>query len=748
MVNARRFLPHTGLFLVLVCGTPFAAAKGSFHVTQTWPARLGTPLSVNAVFEVAEIGGVAIEPDGRRVAFSTASTDPGCNCYHVRLNLMDLSSGRIRVVSDLGQPFPTTYPDGTVNGWPIVAEPLWSADGRFLAYLVNESGRGVLFVYDSDTHVSKKLVLGTDEPFGFTWGESPEVLIYQTGGATSKALEMLQNGQREGYRYGSAFRVNPDAATPTIARVPANTNFPDDSGLVFKPGRAWSELKEVSVRGGSIRPASSRERIFALHAEFSYLEGPPQRATMVRSTSGRYALALGKVDIGYAGSPITLTINKGGETVSVHKTSADICPGEHRRRGVAAAYWDELDQDFIGMCTKSADEGPGEEIHVVLIDPSVGTVKRSVTIGGATPEGDFGRRCDVNGRDMICEEEGPSEPPALFKIDLLKRTSQVLYDPNRALREQRYPKVEKIAWKNRDGADNWAHLVYPLQYNPHKRYPLIITRYTDGGFLRGNTGDENPIFGYAKAGFFVLSSGRIGAAYPRNKTRGMSELQRWKSASWHFRDFQRIQDALDSITQYLVHQGLVDEGRVARTGLSHGSNEIDYALANGKRIAAAITSTCCWTPSWWVVNPLVDPRFYDLFGLENPETDRDLSEWALISPTMHVDEIHTAILANVAQYERLGGFMPLWALMRGQHKPMEAYIYSGEHHIKFQPAHLAAVQHRNIDWLRFWLQGYVDPNPKKAARYARWEQMCEEWSRHDPRAVRVPNNCGTASRTL
>jgi hypothetical protein len=31
-----------------------------------------------------------------------------------------------------------------------------------------------------------------------------------------------------------------------------------------------------------------------------------------------------------------------------------------------------------------------------------------------------------------------------------------------------------------------------------------------------------------------------------------------------------------------------------------------------------------------------------------------------------------------------------------------------------------ASEQGNVDWFRFWLQGYVDTNPIKSAQYARW----------------------------
>jgi hypothetical protein len=53
----------------------------------------------------------------------------------------------------------------------------------------------------------------------------------------------------------------------------------------------------------------------------------------------------------------------------------------------------------------------------------------------------------------------------------------------------------------------------------------------------------------------------------------------------------------------------------------------------------------------------------------------------------------------------------------------DLYVFPNEPHQKFQPRHKLAVYERNLDWFRFWLQGYEDPNPAKAAQYVRWRQM-------------------------
>ena len=56
-------------------------------------------------------------------------------------------------------------------------------------------------------------------------------------------------------------------------------------------------------------------------------------------------------------------------------------------------------------------------------------------------------------------------------------------------------------------------------------------------------------------------------------------------------------------------------------------------------------------------------------------------------------------------------------------RPVEMYVFPDERHIKWQPAHRAAIYERNIDWFRFWLLGGMDDNPAKREQYYRWKEM-------------------------
>jgi len=64
-----------------------------------------------------------------------------------------------------------------------------------------------------------------------------------------------------------------------------------------------------------------------------------------------------------------------------------------------------------------------------------------------------------------------------------------------------------------------------------------------------------------------------------------------------------------------------------------------------------------------------------------------------------------------------------YALMRFLHKPVDLIVLNNNEHVLSNPAARLASQGGSVDWFRFWLQNYEDPNPAKAEQYRRWREL-------------------------
>ena len=64
-----------------------------------------------------------------------------------------------------------------------------------------------------------------------------------------------------------------------------------------------------------------------------------------------------------------------------------------------------------------------------------------------------------------------------------------------------------------------------------------------------------------------------------------------------------------------------------------------------------------------------------------------------------------------------------YAGLRYLHKPVELMMLNTQEHVLTNPAVRMASQGGSVDWFRFWLQGYEDPDSSKADQYARWRRL-------------------------
>jgi len=54
---------------------------------------------------------------------------------------------------------------------------------------------------------------------------------------------------------------------------------------------------------------------------------------------------------------------------------------------------------------------------------------------------------------------------------------------------------------------------------------------------------------------------------------------------------------------------------------------------------------------------------------------------------------------------------------------VDLILLNTDEHVLTNPAVRVASQGGTVDWFRFWLQNYEDPDPAKADQYKRWREL-------------------------
>ena len=119
-----------------------------------------------------------------------------------------------------------------------------------------------------------------------------------------------------------------------------------------------------------------------------------------------------------------------------------------------------------------------------------------------------------------------------------------------------------------------------------------------------------------------------------------------------------------------------------------------------------------------------------------PPYGATLKNWLDYSISFNLDKIHTPLLMEnmgYGEHDDTPGKIPtsladayeVFTGLKHLGRPVEMYYYPEDVHQPNHPAARLATLQRNVDWYRFWLQGYERANPEDPDQYKRWEHLRE-----------------------
>jgi dipeptidyl aminopeptidase/acylaminoacyl peptidase len=339
--------------------------------------------------------------------------------------------------------------------------------------------------------------------------------------------------------------------------------------------------------------------------------------------------------------------------------------------------------------------------------------------------------CAVSQSAAFCVASGPASPPRLERIDLETGDRKVLFDPNLTLRSVYRPTVRYLRWAIAPGQDAAGVLMLGAINTPHP-LPLYMNYYLCEGFLRGGEGDEWPIPELLDAGFAVVCINSVPSSGSQDAVQ----------------DDRTALSAVRALLDRLSAEGIVDRTKVAMGGLSHGS-EIAMWIAGHSRLLAALSiSSAQFEPASFWMNAVpgsdIPGAIRRVWGLGAPgETP---ARWRLVSPALTAERIHSPVLFQLPEQEARK-IPELYARLARVGTPVELYAFPDEAHIKVQPRHRLAVYERNLDWFRYWLQDFSDPDPSKADQYRRWD-LLRQRRKVDGAGLHVPSQQRASSRVV
>jgi len=294
---------------------------------------------------------------------------------------------------------------------------------------------------------------------------------------------------------------------------------------------------------------------------------------------------------------------------------------------------------------------------------------------------------------------GVTTPHRLYRVDLKRRRVGLLRDFNADLfRDIRFGKVEDRDYRTPEGRVVPGRLYYPPQFNPNRKYPLIVYYYGGTSPVTRDFAGRYPKNWYAAQGYMVYvlqPTGTVGYG------QGASAVH---VNDWGKQSAAEVIAAVDALVE--SHPN-VDPDRIGGMGASYGGFLTQYLATVTQRFSALISHAgIASLASYWGVG--------DWGVLYSGVASADSFPWnrkslyVEQSPLFMADRIHTPLLLLHGERDNNvppGESYQMFAALKLLDREVALVTFKDQQHFILDPPQRRRWMRTIIAWFDHWLKG-------------------------------------------
>jgi dipeptidyl aminopeptidase/acylaminoacyl peptidase len=249
---------------------------------------------------------------------------------------------------------------------------------------------------------------------------------------------------------------------------------------------------------------------------------------------------------------------------------------------------------------------------------------------------------------------------------------------------------ESLSWKNESfNVQGW--LTLPKDYDPAKKYPLIVIVHGGPGAAEGSQWGGFGSLGapsFSALGYFVLQPN------PRGSFGQGEAFTRANVKDFGYGDLRDILAGVDAVEARYP----IDPNRVGITGWSYGGFMTMFAVTQTHRFRAAVAGAGISNWLSYYGENSIDQWMIPFFGASVYD---DPAVYAKSSAITYIKQANTPTLVVVGDRD---GECPapqsyeFWHALRDLHVPSQLVIYPNEGHGFVDPVHRRDVVVRALEW--------------------------------------------------
>ena len=633
-----------------------------------------------------------ISPDGKQVAFVVTQADMKTN----------FRNSDVWVVStDGGEPHPMTVSPRRDDS------PRWSSDSRRLAFISDRDGKAQVYVIAIDGGEAQRVTDVQTSVQSYEWSPDGKRIAYI---AADPIPEAREKEKKDGFdqiiadsEYQSSHINIVDVAQPSkpikITDGPLHATelawSPDGSSIAFtarntpKLGDSYTtEIYAIDASGKQSQPSrlTNNDR-----AESDVAWSPDGKLISYLSTSDKYpSIGPSRIHL--------LRVSKSATGFEPEWTYRVLQP---EFAGYIRDHQWSRDGKFIYF---SADVAMMRRIGRIM--PDVSTIEWA-----GMAKLDWFSSLPANSDRIAYLEESPDSPAEVYSANINevfgnRANVRQLTHLNPQAQTFALGRVEAIKWKSKDGREIEGILVYPIDYQAGKRYPLITSIHggPEGAYqlsFMASYGEVPHIYaarGYASFFPNFRGSSNYGAEFASANVGDLGGG-----------DYQDIMTGVD----YLIERGIADPARLVIKGYSYGGYMAGWIIGHTDRFKAAVFGAGLSNAISYYSQGDIQYQRETLHQGTPWHNNQNMIER---SPVFYLQNAKTPSLIYQGEKDErvpLPQSLETYMGLKKAGVATQLVIYPREGHGLREPKHQLDKMRREMEWIERYIQGTTD---KAAAR--------------------------------
>jgi dipeptidyl aminopeptidase/acylaminoacyl peptidase len=262
--------------------------------------------------------------------------------------------------------------------------------------------------------------------------------------------------------------------------------------------------------------------------------------------------------------------------------------------------------------------------------------------------------------------------------------------------------VDEVSFRTKDGVDVNGLLVKPADFQPGRRYPLVL--YIHGG---PNSQDQHELDMraqvFAAHGYVVLLANYRGSA-------GRSQaFQAAMQGDWGNKEVVDLLAGVD----HLIKAGIADPDRLLVGGWSYGGILTNYLIATDTRFKAAVSGA----GSSLQASMYGTDQYIVQYAVEMGHPWKRPEAWTRVSyPFFKADRIKTPTLFMGGERDfnvPIAGSEQMYQALKAEGVETQLVIYPGQYHSLSVPSYRRDRLQRFLDWYAKHLPARTAPVPSE-----------------------------------